>query len=88
VPDTWERVIFCIEVDKSTLGSADTFEGGIEAVGVTGNSETLFFKKVANRIVGFVFFIGEFGIGPDLGFVRFPYKNAVSYFHRESLQID
>ena len=33
---------------------------------MAGDTEALGFKEVADSIMGLVFFIGEFGVGPDL----------------------
>lgn len=48
VSNAWKSVIFCIEVDKPSLSSANTLEGGIETIGVSGNREALCFEKVAD----------------------------------------
>ena len=67
--DTWQCVIFRVEVDYTTApicGAADGFEGSGNAVGVAGDGELLVLEKGADGVVGFVFLVCCFGVGPDL----------------------
>lgn len=64
--DTRQSIIFSIEVDKTTTRAAQGFKRGIKSIGVTGDIESLFFEKITNVIVGVVFLIGCFWVGPDL----------------------
>ena len=69
MPDTRQCVVFRIEVDYTTAaagGAADCFEGGGKAVGVAGYGELLVLEKGADGVVGFVFLVCCFGVGPDL----------------------
>lgn len=62
VPDPRERIVFRVEVDQATLGAADTFEGGIYPVRMPRHGEALLLEKIADRIVGLVFFVGKLGV--------------------------
>ena len=70
--NTRQCVVFRIEVDytaaaaAAVCGAADCFEGGGKAVGVAGYGELLVLEKGADGVVGFVFLVCCFGVGPDL----------------------
>lgn len=67
--DTRQCVVFRIEVDYTTAAlcrAADCFEGGGNAIGVAGYGELLVLEKGADGVVGIVFLVCCFGVGPDL----------------------
>lgn len=64
--DVRQSIVLGVEIDQLSPGSADSFECRVQTVCVPGDGESLFFEEVADDIVGSVFSVCEFGMGPNL----------------------
>lgn len=64
--DVRQSIVLGVEIDQLSPGSADSFECCVQPVCVPSDGESLFFEEVADDIVGSVFLVCEFGMGPNL----------------------
>jgi hypothetical protein len=62
MPDPRESIVLRVEVDQWSARAAGGFEGGVEAVCVTGDGAALGFEKGADGLVGFVLLVCGFGV--------------------------
>lgn len=64
--DPRKCIVLCVEVDGPAAASTDDLEGRLQTVRMPRDLVSEIFYKLADGIVGFVFFVREFGILEDL----------------------
>jgi hypothetical protein len=64
--DPRQRIVLCIEIDSSPTFPADDLESRLETVRVPRDFKAQVSQELANGVVGFVFFVSEFGVLEDL----------------------